>query len=291
MYEGYINLLVARAIQAGYDPMAVIRAATLTPVTHYKLNVGLLRDGDPADLIVVDDLRSMRVRRTYIDGHLVAEDGRPLQVAEPSLIVNNFDCSPITVDQIRVPVRGSRMRVIGIGPGELVTECRIFPVREEGGFAVSDPERDVLKLVNVNRYHDAPPAVAFVNGFELAEGAIASSVGHDSHNIVAAGRDDRQIVRAVNAVIKAGGGIALVLGESVHVLPLPVGGLMAAENGEQVAEMYRKMDRLAKEAGSKLPAPFMTLSFLILLVIRSLKLSDKGLFDGENFRFVDLFVE
>lgn len=289
-YEGHINLLVARAIALGYDPMAVIRAATQNPVQHYKLDVGLLQEGDPADFIVVRDLVTMQVLETFIDGVLVAAEGRALQPLTASPVENNFDCSPITVDHIAVRAGGTQKRVIGIVPGELVTESLLLPVREQDGFAVADPAADVLKLVVVNRYHDAPPAVGFVKGFNLRVGAMASSVGHDSHNIVATGGTDDEIVRAVNAVIAAGGGIALTLGDRVHVLPLPVAGLMAAEDGEGVAESYRRMDSLAKEAGSTLPAPFMSLSFLILLVIASLKLSDKGLFDGDRFEFVDLFA-
>jgi adenine deaminase len=289
LQRGHINLLVRRAVAEGHDLMAVLRAACVNPVEHYGLLVGLLRPGDAADFIVVDDLRDFRVRQTFIDGRLVADDGRPLieRIETPPL--NRFGASPKRVEEFAVPARGGRVRVIEALDGQLFTNELHLPARDEGGRLVSDVETDVLKIAVVNRYADAPPGLGFVRGFGLTRGAIASSVAHDSHNVVAVGTTDADLCASVNALVESRGGLAVADGGRVDVLPLEVAGLMSRD-GDAVAAGYARLDAVARALGSPLAAPFMTLSFMALLVIPSLKLSDRGLFDGRAFRFTSLHV-
>ncbi len=288
---GHINELVRRAVALGYDLFDVLRAASLHPVQHYGLPVGLLRVGDPADFIVVEDLTDFRVLRTYINGELVASDGKPLLEHRPVECPNQFRARPKRVEEFRLAAQGTRARVIEAYDGQLLTGELLLPVRICDGAVLPDPERDILKLTVVNRYADAPPAVALIRGFGLRRGALASSVAHDSHNIIAVGASDEELCRAVNAVIEHRGGLAVVEGEEVLVLPLPIAGLMSPEDGYTVARLYTALDQRAKQLGSPLRAPLMTLSFMALLVIPALKLSDLGLFDGRSFRFTSLWVE
>ena len=288
---GHINQLVARALKKGCDLMNTLRAACVHPVEHYKLPVGLLREGDPADFIVTSDLENFTVDQTWIGGVLVAEAGRSLITPVASQPVNNFQTGPKTPADFRIAAGGSHLRVIRALDGELVTEELIVPVKSQNGFAVADEAGDILKFAVVNRYREASPAVAFINGFNLRGGAIASCVGHDSHNILALGTNDELLCRAVNLIVENKGGIcAVAAGGPERVLPLPVAGIMTTADGYEVARQYAAIDRFVKEhLQSTLRAPFMTLSFMALLVIPQLKLSDKGLFDGKAFRFVELF--
>lgn len=289
LVAGHINQLVKRAIDRGHAPMDVIRAATLNPIKHYGMGAGLLRVGDPADMIVVDDLKSFNVKQTYIDGQKVAEGGKSLLQPLSAPAVNNFHCNPISADQLRINANGGRLRVIDVIPGELITRGAIVDAKVKDGELVSDPSRDILKLVVLNRYQPgAAPAIAFVRNVGLQSGALASSVAHDSHNIVAVGVSDDDIAAAINEVVAHEGGLSLARGSERAVLPLPVAGLMSNQDGYVVADQYTKLDQRAKALGSTLPAPYMTLSFLALLVIPELKLSDKGLFDGKGFSFCDL---
>jgi adenine deaminase len=290
LVEGHIDALVRRAIAAGIEPLVAITCATLNPVRHYQLDVGLLQPGDPADLIEVDDLEQLGLLRTIIDGEVVAEGGRSTieRVAVP--IVNRFSTHPKRTEDFRIDAPASRVRVIEAIDGQLVTRSVELDVESGEEGIAADTSRDLLKLAVVNRYRDAPPAIAFIRGFGLHRGAIASSVAHDSHNIIAVGSSDADICRAVNTVIHNEGGLAIADGDAVDALPLPIAGLMSADDGPTVAARYSQLDRRAKELGSPLRAPFMTLSFMALLVIPSLKLSDRGLFDGERFAFVDLLT-
>lgn len=282
---GHINQLCARAVAKGIDVFKVLQAACINPVLHYKTGVGLLQVGDAADCIVVDNLTNFTVLQTYINGQLVANEGKTLialgDVAEP---INQFDCQPVTVADIAITGSGA-MPVIEALDGQLITNRLSLEPCYINGQAVSNIENDVLKIVVVNRYHQAPPAVAFVKNFGFKTGAIASSIAHDSHNIIAVGADDDSICRAINLVAAHRGGISVV-GAADKVLPLPVAGLMSNEDGYVVAAAYTAIDLAAKAMGSTLAAPFMTLSFMALLVIPHLKLSDKGLFDGDSFTFV-----
>ncbi|MBO0357561.1 adenine deaminase [Hymenobacter sp. BT186] len=297
---GHINQLVQRAVARGQDVLKVLRVACRNPVEHYGLPVGLLRIGDPADFIVVDNLTDFQVRQTYLNGELVAENGATLIAPVPGRVVNNFHAHTVSAQDFQLPISNknqsptnqqSTIRVIECFDGQLITAGHDLPARLENNLVVPDIAQDVLKLTVVNRYRAAPPAVAFIKGFGLKHGALASSVGHDSHNITAVGCDDESLARAVNLVMEARGGLAAVgaNGEEL-VLPLPVAGLMSEQDGYRVAEAYAAIDALSRQLGSPLGAPFMTLSFMALLVIPSLKLSDKGLFDGEAFRFVEAVV-
>lgn len=285
----HINDLAARAVAKGKDVFDVLRAACLNPITHYSLPVGQVREGDPADFILVKDLERFEVLATYIKGQKVAENGKTLIPRIKNEVINNFHTSLKKPEDFRISASGTKVRVIEALDGQLITPEIEGEILIRDGFAESNPEKDILKITVVNRYQDAPPAVAFIKNFGLKTGAIASSVGHDSHNIIAVGIDDESISRAVNLLIEAKGGISAVSGEMEEVLPLPVGGIMSPEDGYQVAEAYTRIDRMAKGMGSSLNSPFMTLSFMALLVIPDLKLSDKGLFDGKSFEFTNVF--
>lgn len=283
---GHINQLVCRAVAKGYGVFDVLRAACVNPVLHYGLETGLLRTGDAADFVVVDDLSDFRVLQTYIGGQLVAENGKSLINSVESETVNRFDTSLKSPGQFAVQDNGQDLQVIEALDGQLVTNRIVCAPKAKAGLVVADLERDLLKITVVNRYADAPPAVAFIRNFGFQHGAIASSVAHDSHNIIAVGTDDESICRAINLVISVKGGLSAVAGSEQMLLPLPIAGLMTGADGYQVAAQYEQLDRMAKRMGSRLQSPFMTLSFMALLVIPSLKLSDKGLFDGDAFRFV-----
>lgn len=290
LVRGHINELVKRAITYDYKPMDVLRAATLNPVRHYKLGNGLLQKGDWADLIIVDSMEDFEVQQTYIKGQKVAEHGKTLIEHSHSDYINRFDAIYINPEDLAVEAKTDSIRVIEVLDGQLITKQSQTYARIEDGKAISDTERDILKLVVVNRYKTCPPAVAFVHRFGLKSGAIASTVAHDSHNIIAVGVDDVSIKRAINLLVKNQGGISVVNEDDHTVLPLPVAGLMSVEDGYSIAEQYETMDDIVKALGCQLASPYMTLSFLALLVIPELKLSDKGLFDGNTFQFVDLFV-
>jgi adenine deaminase len=289
--EGHINKLVARAINEGYDPMAAIRAATLNPVEHYGLKTGLLQVGDPASFIVVKDLKSFDVHQTYIKGHKVAENGVCLFEGPQVECVNRFDRQPIGLEDLQVRAEAGSIHVIEAIDGELITKKGIYAPKIDKGFAISDPSRDILKLVVVNRYRKAPVAVAFIKNFGLKRGALAASVAHDSHNVIAVGASDEELLLAVNSLIEAKGGLALVDGKRLDLLKLPVAGLMSDRPSHEVSKLNRELQNKAKDLGCKLQAPFVTLSFMALLVIPDLKLSDLGLFDGKRFDFTTLTSE
>ncbi|MBN7815084.1 adenine deaminase [Algoriphagus pacificus] len=285
----HINELAARAVAKGKDLFQVLQAACLNPIDHYSLNVGRLREGDPADFILVKDLKEFQVISTYINGEKVAENGKTLIQPIKNEIINNFHTSLKQPEDFRIQANGAKVRVIEALDGQLITPEISGEVLIKDGFAESNPSNDILKITVVNRYEDAPPAVAFIKNFGLKKGAIASSVGHDSHNIIAVGIDDESICKAVNLIIEAKGGVSAVSEDQEEILPLPVGGIMSASDGYEVAAAYTRIDRLAKEMGSTLNSPFMTLSFMALLVIPDLKLSDKGLFNGQKFEFEEVF--
>jgi adenine deaminase len=287
----HINELAARAVAKGKDLFDVLQAACLNPIEHYSLPVGQLREGDLADFILVKDLEKFEVLATYIKGQKVAESGKTLIPRVNNEVINNFNTSLKKLEDFRIPASGTKVQVIEALDGQLITPEIEGEILIRDGFAESNLEKDILKITVVNRYEDAPPAVAFIKNFGLKTGAIASSVGHDSHNIIAVGIDDESICRSVNLLIEAKGGISAVSGKKEEILPLPVGGIMSPEDGYQVAEAYTRIDRMAKGMGSTLNSPFMTLSFMALLVIPNLKLSDKGLFDGRKFEFCDLFYD
>jgi adenine deaminase len=279
LVEGHINQLCARAIARGIDLFKVLEAACINPVLHYKLDVGLLREGDAADFILAKDLVNFIPLETWIDGTKVAENGHSLIETDPHLkesaTVNQFNCKRKETVHFRVPVGKEaiyHLPVIEAYDGQLITGKWLGQPLKEDGCWVSDPVEDILKIVVVNRYSDMPVAKAFIRNIGLKQGALASSVAHDSHNIVAVGVDDESLCKAVNLVIDHRGGVSCVKDDLEMILPLPVAGLMSHEDGYQVAELYTLIDRAAKDAGSTLSAP--------------LKLSDRGLFDGDIFQLL-----
>lgn len=298
LVEGHIDQLCARAVAKGIDLFKVLKAACINPVEHYKLSVGLLREGDPADCILVHDLTSFKVMSTWIDGKLVAEHGETKIAREPVQPINHFHAEPKRISYFQVPYNGeATIPVIEALDGQLITNRIDMAPTVKDGMMIADQDRDLLKIVVVNRYnHDKPAARGFIRNFGLKNGAIGSSVAHDSHNIVAVGTDDEAICMAVNAVIATQGGISCVVRFKdssfhhntleTHLLPLGIAGLMSADDGFNVATKYTAMDHLAKSLGTNLSAPYMTLSFMALLVIPHLKLSDLGIFDGDQFALI-----
>ncbi|OEK01369.1 adenine deaminase [Roseivirga sp. 4D4] len=290
LVESHIDDMVKRTLAKGYDLFDVLQAACITPIDHYNLDVGALQVGDYADFIVVNSLEDFAIQSTYINGELVAENGKSHISRVNNAVINQFNCDPISIESIRVKATSDKVNVIEALDGQLITNClELETRRDENGFAISDIVQDMLKMVVVNRYNNADPAIAFIKNFNLKEGALASSVGHDSHNIIAVGVDDASITKAINIIIEAKGGVSAVAKNKEQVLPLPVAGIMSAEDGYEIADAYTKIDQMTKKMGSSLTSPFMTLSFMALLVIPNLKLSDKGLFDGKNFEFKPLF--
>ena len=307
---GHINLLCARAVAKGIDIFKVLQAACINPVNHYKMNVGLLKVNDAADFIVVEDLVDFKVQKTFINGELVAENGKSFVRHVAFETPNSFNITSKAISDFATPVRygsgkvsgsGSKIRVIEALEGQLITnEIHHKPLIVDGQL-VSDTENDILKMAVVNRYQnttrgeaelsEAKPAIAFIKNFGLKKGAIASSVAHDCHNIVVVGTSDIEICNAVNLIIENKGGVCAVNGSENKILALPVAGIMSNKNAWETGKLYQEIDAMAKELGSPLKAPFMTLSFMALLVIPDLKLSDKGLFSGNTFSFVDLEVE
>jgi adenine deaminase len=281
LVEGHINQLCARAVLKDIDIFKVLKAACVNPVGHYKLKVGLLRENDFADFALVKDLKKFEVVQTYINGQLVAENGRTLIESQKATTITNFDCSEKQSEDFKINASGISLAIEALD-GQLITNK--IPFKSSANEV--DLENDILKIVVVNRYKNAPITKAFIKNFGLKKGAIASSVAHDSHNIVAVGVDDESICKAVNLVIENNGGVSCVGSENDIIVSLPVAGLMSTEDGYEVAKKYSAIDKAAKKLGSKLSAPYMTLSFMALLVIPHLKLSDLGLFDGDEFKFI-----
>ncbi len=289
--EGHINQLVKRAVAKGYDVLKVLKNVILNPVNHYNLEVGTLKPGDPADMIVVDDLKQFNILQTYINGFKVAENGKTLIESVKAEQPNQFNAEPVTTEDIAVSAAGEKIKVIEAYDGELITGVLYENPKVDNGNVISDTDKDILKIVVLNRYDKGvKPAVGFIKGFGLNKGALASSVAHDSHNVVAVGTSDEEIVKAMNLVINSKGGVSVSHDDYKDVLPLPVAGLMSTDDAFSVSKKYHEMDKKAHELGSKLRAPFMTMSFMALLVIPDLKLSDKGLFDGTTFSFTNLFL-
>ncbi len=287
---GHINLLCARAVAKGFDLFKILQMACINPVKHYKMDIGLLQKNDTADFIVVEDLTNFKVLQTYIDGELVAENGQSFVKHVEFEKPNNFNTSAKTINEFEVVSSAKTIRVIEALEGQLITNEIHHKPKIENGKIVSDIENDILKMAVVNRYENAAPATAFIKNFGLKSGAIASSVAHDCHNIVVVGTSDEEICKAVNILIQNSGGVCAVNGDETKSLALPVAGIMSDKDGWETGKLYQEIDAMSKQLGSNLKAPFMTLSFMALLVIPDLKLSDKGLFSGNSFSFVDLEV-
>ena len=287
---GHINQLCERAVAKGIDVFKVLQAACVNPVKHYNLEVGLLQKGDAADFILVDNLKEFNVLETYINGELVAKNGESFVKSVPFEVLNNFNTDKKKVADFRFESSANKIRVIEALDGELVTNQMEAASLIVDGNLVSNTATDVLKMTVVNRYKNAEPSIAFIKNFGIKEGAIASSVGHDSHNIIAIGVSDEAICKAVNLIIENRGGICAVNNLEEKIVSLPVAGIMSDKSAKEIGKAYAELDVMAKQMGSTLRAPYMSLSFMALLVIPSLKLSDKGLFDGTSFQFTSLEV-
>ncbi|MEW6585609.1 MAG: adenine deaminase [Nitrospirota bacterium] len=290
LIRGHINEMVKRAAHVGIDHMKVLRAACVNPVRHYGLDSGLLQIGDSADFLVIDNLKDFTVLRTFISGMAVAEAGKTLIHRTDVRTVNKFHAERKKPDDFMVPARGEWIRVIEAIDGKLTTGELTEVATVADGNVTSSAERNIHKIVVVNRYRETNPAIGFIRNFGLFDGAIASSIAHDSHNVIAVGVSDEDICRAVNLIMEHKGGICAVSQDKEMILPLPVAGIMSDQEYAEVAEKYSALDRMSKELGSMLHAPFMTLSFMALPVIPKLRITDKGLFDVEQFEFVDLFM-
>ena len=290
LMKGHINKLVAKLISEGFDVFNVIRSCTINPALHYGLDTGLLQPGQPAEFIVIDDLRKMNVLETWINGRKVFEKNRVLFEYQKAGPVNNFNCTAISKENITIKANAVKLRVIEAFDGDLITKEIMVQVKT-GEIIEADIKSDILKVIVKDRYKDLPPAVGFIRGFGLKSGAFASSVAHDSHNIICTGTNDNDIVNAVNEVVRMKGGLAAANGNSINSLALPVAGIMSDEPVEKVASAYERLSDLVKSYGCRMSAPFMTLSFMALLVIPELKLSDSGLFDGREFKHVALFKD
>lgn len=286
----HINKLCERAVAKGFDIFKILQMACVNPVKHYDLDVGLLQVGDAADCIIVEDLKAFKNLTTIINGEVVYENGISKIESIPFEILNNFDTNKKEVSDFNVNASATKIRVIEALEGQLVTNELIEDSLIVDGNIISNVEKDILKMTVVNRYKNDVPALAFIKNFGLKEGAIASSVGHDSHNIIAVGVSDEAICKAVNLIIENKGGICAVSDAEEKIVSLPVAGIMSDKNGATIGAQYATLDAFAKQLGSTLHAPYMTLSFMALLVIPSLKLSDKGLFNGDTFQFTSLEI-
>jgi adenine deaminase len=292
--RGHIDRLIRLGLSKGYSIFEMYQVAVLNPVQHYNLPVGLLREGDRADFIVVDNLNDFNVIETYIEGQCVAKNGKALFDLPRAEAINTFNCLPISEEDLKIyaPVANPRVRVIEAEDGELLTgQFNWEPSCNAGNSIESNVDEDILKIVVVNRYNPVKPVVGFIKNFGLKHGALAGSVAHDSHNIVGVGCNDRALLKAINAVIEARGGIVATDGKDIKELKLPIAGLMSAESGEVVAEKYTQLNRFVADMGCAMKAPFMTMAFMSLLVIPSLKIGDRGLFDVDSFSFTSLFVD
>ncbi|MDV7698779.1 adenine deaminase [Chryseobacterium soli] len=290
LLESHINDHVKRALAKGYELYDVLRASSYNVIKHYNLPIGLLQIGDNADFIEIDTIQDFNILKTYINGDLVAEKGTSYITSVESPIVNNFHCSVKQPSDFKVKSESDTIRVIEALDGQLISNEIVTGSLTVNGYAESNTKEDILKIAVVNRYHDAPVATAFIKNVGLKTGAIASCVAHDCHNIVVVGTNDEDMCKAVNAIIKAKGGISLATATEELVLELPIAGIMTNLSAEKAAAAYITLDKRAKELGSQLKSPYMTLSFMALLVIPELKLSDKGLFNGRKFEFTEVFI-
>jgi len=290
LIKGHIDEMVRRSINYGIDIFKILNVSSVNPVKHYGLDVGLLQEGDPADFLVVDNLNELNILTTYINGNVVSHNGKTNIEHRSFETINNYNVEKKKISDFVLPYNKGFVNVIEAIDGQLITNDISIEPKIVNGNAASDIERDILKIAVVNRYKNSKVPIGFIRNFGLKKGAIASSIAHDSHNIVAVGVSDEDICNAVNMIIDNRGGIGCVFGENKIFLELPVAGIMTFEEYSKVADSYRHVTNFAKSLGCTLNAPFMTLSFMALLVIPKIKIGDKGLFDSEKFKFVDLFI-
>ncbi len=294
LIKGNINLMIKQLLNWGYDPIDVLRAASFNAARHYEIDFSFLQKDDKANFLLVDDLKNFNILCTVVDGKVLQIEGHSLINFSENTnidILNKFNAKEKSPEDFRIPAQGDLIKVIEAVDSQIYTKKLIKKPKTVDGYIVSDVSRDILKIAVINRYEDHPPAVGFVKNFGLKKGAIASSVAHDSHNIVCVGVDDSEIAKAVNLIIRSKGGLSLIFNDVEEILPLPVAGLMSERDCNFVSNKYKQLDRKAKELGSLLKAPFMTLSFMTLPVIPALKLTDRGLFDSEKFKYTSLFED
>jgi adenine deaminase len=288
---GHINKIIKKGIKYGLDIFDLLSAACINPVEHYNLPVGLLRVNDPADFIIVDDINNFNILETYIDGEIVYSNNRVFFNNSSSKPVNNFNANKISVEDLKVKPKSNKIKVIEIIDKELITNSFIIKPKVVSNNIISDIEKDILKIVVYNRYQkNSKPSIGFIHGIGLKSGAIATTVAHDSHNIIATGCSDEEIAAAINEIVEKQGGLTFVHGKDYYTLELEYAGLMTNKDPMIVADLYEKMNKVIKQNGLKLTAPYMTISFMALLVIPHLKIGDKGLFDVDRFEFTQLFV-
>lgn len=287
--QRHINKLIGSLITEGYDVFDVLRSATVNPSDHYQLGSGLLREGDDADFILVDSLQTMNIKETWIKGNQVFKGGKTLFEYKGGRTVNNFNSGTILEQQIGIKNQGGEARIIEAVEGELLTGQSLYSFGSDT-IITPDTEKDILKIVVKDRYKDSPPAVGFIRGFGLKTGAFASSIAHDSHNIIAVGTNDNDIVKSINEIVRLEGGLAVSTGDSIFSTRLNIGGIMTSRSCEEIADDYEKLNKMAASMGCTMKSPFMTLSFMALLVIPDLKIGDRGLFDVKKFEPVSLFV-
>ncbi len=291
LLDGHIDKLIRRGLENGHSIFDLIRAASANPITHYKLNVGQLKIGDPADFILVDSVDNFKIVSTWIEGNPVYENGKTSFMVKSEITPNTFIKNHFDQSDFALLGEKGRYRIIEAMDGSLLTNEVQMTLESMDGILQADISNDILKIAVVNRYFETKPAIGWIKNFGISSGALASSVAHDSHNIIVVGCSDYEIAKAVNELITSKGGICVVSGDDCYTLPLPVAGIMSNQKGEDVARAYEQLTKLAKDLGSKLNAPFMTLSFMALLVIPSLKIGDQGLFDVNEFKFVSAFVD
>lgn len=286
LLEGHINLLVKRSLSLGYDIFDVLKIACINPILHYHIPVGYLRHGDKADFIVVKDLNDFDIINTYINGEMVANSTSTFLPEFKQHTINQFNVEKINPESLRVAYSSKEQPIIVAINGSLITE-KWYQMLPEGidGSMKTDSENDILKICVINRYKNAPPAVGFIKNFGLTDCAIASTVAHDSHNIVAVGSDDDLLTTAINALIDTKGGLSAVSSSTIKTIPLPIAGLMSDQSVEIIGNQYKEISAFVRDHGCQLTAPFMTLSFMALLVIPKIKMSDLGMFDAETFEF------
>ena len=290
LLNGHINALLSKGVKMGIGIFNLIRAASLNPALHYRLPVGMLREGDHADMVIVEDLDNFHVIRTVINGRDAFRENSLSFKKQFKGLDSKFRTESVREEDIKLISKGRKIKVIEVNDGDLYTGSRVFRTKIENGYAISDVSRDICKIVVVNKYFNAKPAVGFITGFGIKKGAIAGSIAHDSHNIIAVGTDDYDIINAINSIIELKGGLAVVNGNQKNTMQLEIGGIMTNMDGGEVARRYLEVDNCVKKLGSPLTAPFMSLSFMALLVIPELKIGDKGLFDANRFSFTSLFI-
>ncbi len=290
LLQGHVDGMLRKAFEYGIDPIEALKMVTLNPGEHYNLNTGNIVPGKAADLIFIDNLKDLNIEKVIVDGNLVAQNGRPLFDVKPKEIPSTFKLKPKNHSNFDVPGKKSKetVRVIEMLEDQLITHESSAVLKLVDGNLKSDLGNDILKIAVVERYGNERISNAFIKGFGLKDGAIASSVAHDSHNIITVGTNSQDMTKAVNTVLRNKGGLAAVSKDIFYELELPVAGLMSTKSALEVSSDLKILHDAVLDMGSKLKSPFMSMSFMTLLVIPKLKISDMGLFDVEKFDFVEL---